>query len=86
MSGLDKPMKVLFFAQARQIAGCEHYWLKVDEALSESDFWALLIKAFPGLASFRQTARLARNETYLGKGEVLNPGDEIAVIPPVSGG
>jgi molybdopterin converting factor subunit 1 len=79
-------MKVLFFAQSREAAGCDDYLLKVEKPMTESEFWAALVDAFPGLASYQKTARLARRETYLQKGECLDPADEIAVIPPVSGG
>ena len=79
-------MKVLFFAQSREAAGCEDYILEVGKPVTESEFWVLLTGAFPGLASHQRTARLARQETYLQKGELILPADEIAVIPPVSGG
>jgi molybdopterin converting factor subunit 1 len=79
-------MKVLFFAQSREAAGCDDYFLEVEKPVTESEFWAALVDAFPGLASYQKTARLARRETYLQKGEWLHPADEIAVIPPVSGG
>jgi len=79
-------MKVLFFAQCRQIAGCDNYRLETARPLSEAEFWTLLVRDFPGLASQQKTARLARRETYLQKDELLQPDDEIAVIPPVSGG
>jgi len=79
-------MKVLFFAQSRQITACDAVTLSTDRPLSEEEFWLLLIKTFPGLASLRGPARLARHETYLQSGELLYPDDEIAVIPPVSGG
>jgi molybdopterin synthase sulfur carrier subunit len=84
--GQDDLMKALFFAQVRQTAGCEDYLLEIDKPLTQSEFWAALIDAFPGLAAHQKTARLARRETYLQKGEWLQPTDEIAVIPPVSGG
>jgi molybdopterin converting factor small subunit len=79
-------MKVLFFAQAREVAGCGDYFLKIEKPMSESEFWIALVDVFPGLASQQKTARLARRETYLQKNELLHPDDEIAVIPPVSGG
>ena len=79
-------MKILFFAQSRQATGCDEYVLKTEETLTQAEFWALLIGMFPGLAAQQKTARLARQETYLGNGDRLHPGDEIAVIPPVSGG
>jgi len=79
-------MKVLFFAQSREAAGCDDYFLEMKKPVTESEFWAALVDAFPGLASHQKTARLARQETYLQKGEWLHPSDEIAIIPPVSGG
>jgi molybdopterin converting factor subunit 1 len=81
-----KRMKVLFFAQSRQAAGCGDYLLQADRALTQPEFWERLIRVLPGLASQQKTARLARRETYLSHDELLQPGDEIAVIPPVSGG
>jgi molybdopterin converting factor subunit 1 len=79
-------MKVLFFAQSRQVAGCDDVSLTADNPITQAEFWARLIKMFPGLASHQKTTRLARNETYLQADELLHPNDEIAVIPPVSGG
>ena len=79
-------MKVLFFAQCRQVTGCHDFHLRSYRSMTEDEFWAALVEVFPGLAPFRKTARLARNETYLQGGELIQPGDEIAVIPPVSGG
>ena len=79
-------MKVIFFAQAREAAGSAGFLLPVKAALTQPEFWALLIAASPGLAVFQKTARLARKETYLQADEMLHPGDEIAVLPPVSGG
>jgi len=79
-------MKVLFFAQARQLTCMDQYLLKSDHSLSQSEFWTQLIEAFPPLAPLQKSARLARNETYLLPSELLNPSDEIAVLPPVSGG
>jgi molybdopterin converting factor subunit 1 len=86
LSRPDDPMKVLFFAQSRQLAGCDHHDLEVDKPVTQREFWARLVEAFPALAPQQKTARLARRETYLDSGELLQPGDEIAVIPPVSGG
>jgi len=79
-------MKVLFFAQSRLAAGCDECVLKSDWAMTQAEFWTMLGKAYPALVSMQKTARLARGEIYLQDGELLYPGDEIAVIPPVSGG
>jgi molybdopterin converting factor subunit 1 len=79
-------MKVLLFAQCRAAAGYDEVSLSADQPLTQAEFWARLIATDPDLAPFQKTARLARNETYLHADELLHPNDEIAVIPPVSGG
>jgi len=79
-------MKVLFFAQSREIAGCDHQQITPLKALTQDELWLALDTLYPGMAALQKTARLARNETYLQTGELLSPDDEIAVIPPVSGG
>jgi molybdopterin converting factor subunit 1 len=79
-------MKVLFFAHCRDAAGCDHALLKIDRPVTEAEFWAALVNEFPKLVGFQKTARLARRETYLQPGDSIEPGDEIALIPPVSGG
>jgi molybdopterin converting factor small subunit len=79
-------MKVVFFAQSRQAAGCGEWQLEAAHALTIPEFWARLRVAFPALGPLEKTARLARREAYLLPGEQIEPRDEIAVLPPVSGG
>ena len=79
-------MKIIFFAQSRLAAGCAETTLDLSQPLPPAQLWDLLIEKFSGLAPLRRTARLARRETYLAGDELLQPTDEIAVIPAVSGG
>lgn len=80
-------VRVLFFASAREAAGCQNVVLSCDgESWSETDFWARLEEKIPAMAAQRSSARLARNQEYLPAGGHIFPGDEVAVIPPVSGG
>jgi molybdopterin converting factor small subunit len=78
---------VLFFASARQAAGCAEATLACEgEGICETVFWERLLADFPSLASLRGSVRLAKNCEYLASGEDFCPGDEAALIPPVSGG
>jgi len=80
-------VKVLFFASAREAAGCQDLTLPSDgESWSEADLWARLEQKVPALAAQRSSVRLARNQEYLSANGRIFPGDEVAVIPPVSGG
>jgi len=79
-------VKILFFAQSRLAAGVDECVLKATRPITQAEFWTMLEKAYPALHSQRNSARLARSGTYLQEAESLEPDDEIAVIPPVSGG
>jgi molybdopterin converting factor subunit 1 len=82
----ENQMRVLFLAQLKDATGCGSAELKVAAPLSAEQFWAELLKQFPKLAAHRASVRLARNQEYAMPGAQFSDGDEVALIPPVSGG
>lgn len=79
--------RVLFFAGARDAAGCESAEVAWEGgSLAVADFWARLVESFPSLAPLRDNVRVARNFEYLDRTGEVGDGDEVALIPPVSGG
>lgn len=79
-------MRILFFAQVRDTVGCPAIdWPEVG-SLDIEELWQRLLQEFPGLERHRPVVRLARNGVFLGDTETLQAHDEIALIPPVSGG
>ena len=79
-------MTVLYFAHARRITGLSEEEIPASATLSISAFWEQLIQRHPDLAALRPSSRLARNNDFLTSSAHIEPTDEIAVIPPVSGG
>ena len=79
-------MRVLFFAQLKDLTGREAVDLAVAAPLSADQLWAELLKQFPALAAHRVAVRLARNWEYAVPGATFAANDEVALIPPVSGG
>lgn len=79
-------MMILFFAQARQVTRLDSVKWEVSHAQSAESLWKWLLEQFPNLAPFQNSSRLACNEEYLGRGQLLQPSDVVALIPPVSGG
>jgi putative glutamine amidotransferase len=84
--GAAAVIRIRFFAQSRQAVGTETYALPAEKALTQEEVWSRLEAAFPLLTPWRKVSRLAREEVYLGSADTIRPGDEIAIIPPVSGG
>lgn len=78
-------MRILFFAQLRDVTHRREMDLTVDEVDAEG-LWQHLIEAYPALAHFRGSVRLARNSEYVGPDARFRRTDEVALIPPVSGG
>ena len=79
-------MRVLFFAQIKDAAGCASVHLEVPAAIKAEALWGELLKRFPALEKHRRTVRLARNSEYASAETEFTNGDEVALIPPVSGG
>ena len=79
-------MRVLYFAQARLAVGRSEETLEPPAPLSVEDLWKELIQRHRGLSHLRPSCRLARNGKFVDPDEKLLREDEIAVLPPVSGG
>jgi len=79
-------MRVLFFAQLKDAAGAAAWEMNISESLDAEGLWCALIFKQPKLAAFRKTTRLACNGEYATAQTCFTDADEVALIPPVSGG
>lgn len=78
-------MRILLFAHLRDVAGCAEMNLPLSD-IDVEGLWRELTRACPRMAVFQSSVRLARNGVYVGVEERFCESDEIALIPPVSGG
>lgn len=74
------------FAVLREKAGASEVTLEVEEGSTASQATALLLQRFPQLRPFADAVLLAVNAGYVDGSHPLAEGDELALIPPVSGG
>ena len=79
-------VRVRLFAMQREIAGAREVELDLPPRASIEDAWAALVDRFPRLGPGRSAVRFARNGAYAAAETLLANGDELAMIPPVSGG
>jgi molybdopterin synthase catalytic subunit len=79
-------IRVRLFAIQRELVGARNVPLDVAEPATVDDAWRALVAAHPGLAPGRAFVRFARNGDYADPATRLSDGDELAIIPPVSGG
>jgi molybdopterin converting factor subunit 1 len=79
-------IRVLLFGAAADRAGTRETELPVDDGVTLAEVWVLLAEKHPDLAPMRDTLAFAVNGEYARADASLSAGDEIAVLPPVSGG
>ncbi len=79
-------VKILLFASFREAVGTSQSTLNVKPDAKLSDVWETLVGEHPRLAPHSGTAAYAINGTYAKPEERVREGDEIAFLPPVSGG
>ena len=79
-------LSVRFFALYRERAGCSVTQVAVPPGATVSDLVDEVRERFPRLAPPDVQIVVAVNEEYAGPDAPLTDGDEICLIPPVSGG
>lgn len=77
-------VRVLFFAYLRERCRMREVDLVLPEGATVDMAWARLVSQFEQLPS--EPPRFAVNRIYVDKGYTLHDNDELALIPPVSGG
>jgi molybdopterin converting factor small subunit len=79
-------VRVLVFAGARDAIGSGEIDVAVPGPLTARALLDRLIDMHPTLAPWAGSLRIAVNGAYAAWDDLVQPGDEAAVIPPVAGG
>jgi MoaE-MoaD fusion protein len=79
-------IRVRLFAIQRELVGAREVPLELADGATVEDAWAAIVARFAVLAPGRPSVRFARNGDYAEPDTMLADGDEVAFIPPVSGG
>jgi molybdopterin converting factor subunit 1 len=79
-------VKVRLFASLREAVGRGELPLELPQPATPDDAWRALVALQPTLAERRTSLAVAVNRAYATFDHPLSPGDEVAFIPPVSGG
>ncbi|KFF11313.1 molybdopterin converting factor [Chryseobacterium soli] len=78
-------LKILAFGITKDIFGTSEKEIEVDEWLTVSQLKNILEEDFPGLKKLNSYF-IAIDEEYAEEDQVITSTNEIAIIPPVSGG
>ena len=77
---------VLLFARLRDIAGTANLDRKLPDGATARILWKTLAQDFPEFNSYSKAISTAVNEEYAHMDSELSDGDQVAFLPPVSGG
>ena len=84
---MNVELKVLYFAAAKERVERSEEKISTAGEIRLKDFKALLFERYPSLVSLEPYLRWAVNQSFVDEDElILKSGDEVALIPPISGG
>jgi molybdopterin converting factor subunit 1 len=79
-------IRVLFFGLLKDFADSSDQTVQLPEGATIESLFAHFVSRYPKLEGLADSIALARNQQFAQPGELLADGDEIAFLPPVSGG
>jgi molybdopterin converting factor subunit 1 len=77
---------IRLFARLRDLAGSGELVREMPDGATMGDVWQHLVGEFPALAPYRSSLSCAVNQDYARMGHSVVDGDDVAFLPPVSGG
>ena len=79
-------IRTRLFASAREVVGMQEVIVDAPEGVTAADLLRQIVEQYPALRRLAPSLKLAVNHEYAAGGRRLAEGDEVALIPPVSGG
>lgn len=78
--------RVLFFGKLKELTGSGELSVQVSPGSTIAQLFERFANQTPALAPFRSSIVASRNQEFAPWNTVLEPDDEVAFLPPVSGG
>jgi molybdopterin converting factor subunit 1 len=79
-------LRVRLFARARDLAGADTVRVELPDGATVADLRRRLAADYPALAGLLERSALAVDNDLAEDARVLSVNDEVALLPPVSGG
>ena len=86
---MNEVCRVLFFSTLRDVVGSDELAMplaRLSSPVLVGDLIEQLNADYPGLKSWEAQLLIAVNSEYASRDAVIEPGDEVALMPPVQGG
>ena len=77
---------VQFFSRLRELAGVSEMELAVSRGSTAADLLELLYLRTPALRDWDKSILVAAGVEFVGRDYILQPNDQVSIMPPVQGG
>ena len=79
-------VKIQFFSQLKEVVSASEKRLELAEGATVEDLLAQLYRLHPELAKWERQILVGVGVEFVERSYVIQPNDEIAIMPPVQGG
>lgn len=79
-------VNVQYFARLRELAACQSWTCDVADGSTVADVWDACVARHPAIEVLGTSLSCAINADFSRMGAIVRDGDEVAFLPPVSGG
>lgn len=79
-------VRAQFFAQLRDLVGAAEKMVELDDGATVNDLLGKLYQEAPALREWDKNILVGAGVEFVGREHILQPGETIAIMPPVQGG
>jgi len=79
-------LRVQFFSQLREIVGADEVRVDLPAGATVAELLAKLFQACPALQEWERNLLIGAGVEFVARDYVIQPNDDIAIMPPVQGG
>lgn len=79
-------VRVVYFGALKDLAGCGNETVELSDGATTASLFSLLQQRVTGLERYAKSAAISVNYEYVPGDRSLQDGDEVGILPPVSGG
>lgn len=77
---------VLYFSQLKEIAGCSEEFVELAGGATVGKLLARIYELHPRLEKWDRNLLIGAGVEFVERDYVIQPNDEVAIMPPVQGG
>jgi molybdopterin converting factor subunit 1 len=79
-------VRLLYLGMLKELAGTAAEAIELPDSATAADLWSRIVERFPKMQGYERSIAISVNQEFAARSTVLREGDEVGLLPPVSGG